>query len=109
MKRLLLLFIVFILNNSYSQDSWNRIYQPSGWQIKSFYKIHNSDNFISFLKKGENDYSSKRSFSLEYSNFEIKTKEDLFSKNGWYDFVYEVSILDNGKEIQVLNMELEKE
>lgn len=56
MKRLLLLFIVLILNNSYSQDSWIRIYQPSGWQIKSFYKIHNSDNFNSiFVQHNSND------------------------------------------------------
>lgn len=56
MKRLILLLIVFIFNNSYSQESWIRIYQPSGWQIKSFYKIHNSDNINSiFVQHNTND------------------------------------------------------
>ena len=55
MKSLFVLFIVLIFNNSYSQDSWIRIYQPSGWQIKSFYKIHHSDNFNSiFIQHNSN-------------------------------------------------------
>jgi len=59
MKSLFVLFIVLIFNNSYSQDSWIRIYQPSGWQIKSLTKLHNPNNSnIIFIQHNSNRTSN---------------------------------------------------
>ena len=56
MKQLFFLLIFLIFSNSYSQESWIRIYQSNGWQIKSFYKVHHSDNSNSiFIQHNTND------------------------------------------------------
>ena len=51
MKSLIFIFILLLFSDSYPHDSWIKIYQPTGWQIESFYKIHNSDNSNSIYIK----------------------------------------------------------
>ncbi|MDQ3019565.1 MAG: T9SS type A sorting domain-containing protein [Bacteroidota bacterium] len=56
-KQILLIFLcLFFSSKIFSQESWMRIYQSIQWQVKSYFKIHNSDNtYRIFLQHNSHD------------------------------------------------------